>query len=202
MHPNRRFDWTDRAEMIDFVSTRGFAHIFTAGADGPVVGHAPILITDGGRAQFHVSRRNRAAGAFAGNPVLISVASRDAYQSASWYGSDNLVPTWLYETVEIEGIARELSEPELVAQLDRLSEIMEGRYSPERPWTRAKMTPGKFEGFVKAIIGFEVEPTDIRGTRKFEQHKLSVDIDAAIAGQQGAGREDIVAAIRALRKDR
>lgn len=202
MHPNRRFDWTDRDEMLDFVSKRGFAHIFASGSDGPVVGHAPILIIDGGRAQFHVSRRNRAAVAFAGSPVLISVAGRDAYQSASWYVSENLVPTWLYETVEIEGVARELSEPELVDQLDRLSELMEGRYSPERPWTRAKMTPGKFEGFVKAIVGFEVEPTAIRSTRKFEQHKPSADIDAAIAGQQGAGREDIVAAIRALRGDR
>ena len=76
------------------------------------------------------------------------------------------------------------------------------RYSPERPWSRAKMTPGKFEGFVKAIVGFEVEPTAIRGTRKFEQHKPASDIEAAIAGQQGVGREDIVAAIRALRPDR
>jgi transcriptional regulator len=164
--------------------------------------HAPLLVTGERRIQFHVARRNRASAALPGANVVISVAGRDAYQSASWYVSDNLVPTWLYETVEIEGAARELGEPELVAQLDRLSAIMEGRYSPERPWSREKMTPGKFEGLVKAIVGFEVDPTAIRGTRKFEQHKASADIEAAIAGQQGAGRDDIVAAIRALRRDR
>ena len=202
MHPNRRFDWSDCSEMLEFVAERAFSHIFISGADGPGVVHAPLLVTGERRIQFHVARRNRAAAALPGANVVISVAGRDAYQSASWYVSDNLVPTWLYETVEIEGTARELSEPELVAQLDRLSAIMEGRYSPERPWSREKMTPGKFEGFVKAIVGFEVDPTAIRGTRKFEQHKPSADIEAAIAGQQGAGRDDIVAAIRALRRDR
>ena len=202
MHPNRRFDWNDRDEMLDFVSKRAFAHIFVAAEDGNYLVHAPLLVTGEQRIQFHVARRNRAAAALPGARLLISVAGRDAYQSASWYVSENLVPTWLYETVEIEGVARELEEPELVEQLDRLSALMEGRYSPERPWSRAKMTPGKFEGFAKAIVGFEVEPTAIRGTRKFEQHKPAPDIEAAIAGQQGAGRDDIVAAIRALRPDR
>ena len=138
MHPNRAFDWDDRQAMLDFVATRGFAHIFTADMDGVFVAHAPVVVTDSGRPQFHMSRRNRAAGQFAGRQVLISVAGCDAYQSANWYVSPDQVPTWLYEAVEIEGEARQLSEPELVAQLDRLTEAMERRWSPEAPWTRGK----------------------------------------------------------------
>ena len=49
---------------------------------------------------------------------------------------------------------------------------------------------------IKAIVGFEVDPTDVRGTRKFNQHKRGDDLEATIAGQRGAGRDDIVAAIR------
>ncbi len=196
MHPNRAFGWDVRQVMLDFVAERGFAHIFTADMDGLFVAHAPVVVTDDGLVQFHVSRRNRAAGQFAGSPVLISVAGRDAYHSANWYGSHDQVPTWLYEAVEIEGEARQLNEPELIAQIDRLTDVMERRWSPDAPWTRAKMTPGKFESMVKAIVGFEVEPRAIRGTCKFNQHKLAVDRDASISGQQGAGREDIVAAIR------
>jgi len=79
-----------------------------------------------------------------------------------------------------------------------LSDEMERRHSPEQPWTRAKMEPGKFEAMTKAIIGFEVDPTAIRGTRKFNQHKSGEDLAATISGQQGAGREDIVAAIEEL----
>jgi len=196
MHPNRAFGWDDRQAMLAFAGTRAFAHIFTAGMDGLFVAHAPILVTEQGRVQFHIARRNRVAGQFARSPVLISVAGRDAYHSANWYASDDQVPTWLYETVEIEGDARQLTEQELIAQVDRLTAVMEHRWSPEAPWTRAKMTPGKFDAMVKAIVGFEVEPRDIRGTRKFNQHKPSADVAASLGGQAAAGRADIVAAIR------
>jgi transcriptional regulator len=85
-----------------------------------------------------------------------------------------------------------------VALLDQLSDTMERRYSPDQIWTRAKMTPGKFEAMTKAIIGFEVEPTEIRGTRKFNQTKLGADLAATIDGQRRAGRDDIVAAIEEM----
>jgi transcriptional regulator len=198
MHPNRAFNWDDRAAMLEFVAARGFAHVFAADMDGPVVAHAPLVVTAAGRVQFHVARRNRAAGRFAGRQVLASIAGRDAYHSANWYASDDQVPTWLYEVVEIEGEARQLDRPELVALLDRLTEAMERRWSPRAPWTRAKMTPAKFEAMVEAIVGFEIDPAAIRGTRKFNQHKSAADREASAAGQAGAGRADIAAAIRAL----
>ena len=196
MHPNRVFDWDDRQAMLEFVATRAFAHIFTADMDGLFVAHAPLVVGGDGRVQFHVARRNRAAGQFAGRPVLLSVAGIDAYHSANWYASPDQVPTWLYQAVELEGEARQLSEPELIAQLDRLSETMERRWSPEAPWTRGKMAPGKFEAMLRAIVGFEVEPRVVRGTRKFNQHKSAADVEASIAGQLGAAREDIASAIR------
>ncbi|MEO6256769.1 MAG: FMN-binding negative transcriptional regulator [Sphingomicrobium sp.] len=198
MHPNRAFDWDDRQAMLDFVAARGFGHIFAADMDGLCVAHAPVVVGDDGRIQFHMARRNRAAGKFAGHQLLISVAGSDGYHSANWYASADQVPTWLYEAVEIEGEARQLSEPELIAQVDRLTEIMERRWSPDAPWTRAKMSPGKFEPMIGAIVGFEVVPRAIRGTRKFNQHKPAADIDASLNGQLGAGRDDIAAAIRGL----
>ena len=198
MHPNRAFDNNDRQAMLDFVATRGFAHIFTSGMDGLAVAHAPVVVTGDGRVQFHIARRNRATGPLAGSPVLVSVTGVDAYHSANWYASADQVPTWLYEAVEIEGEARQLSEAELIAQVDRLTEKMERRWSPDAPWARGKMTPGKFEAMVRAIVGFEVEPRAVRGTRKFNQHKPARDIEASIAGQLSAGREDIAAAIRRM----
>jgi transcriptional regulator len=198
MHPNRAFDNDDRQAMLDFVAGRGFAHIFVTGTDGLFVAHAPVVVTGDGRLQFHIARRNRATAPLAGSPVLISVTGVDAYHSANWYASADQVPTWLYEAVEIEGEARQLSEAELVAQVDQLTEVMERHWSPDAPWTRGKMTPGKFEAMVKAIVGFEVEPRVVRGTRKFNQHKAAADVEASIAGQLGAGREDIAAAIQGV----
>jgi len=197
MHPNKAFEWTSPEEMLEFVSREAFAHIFTASEAGPFVVHAPILVKDG-KVWFHVSRRNRIADHLANRRVLISVASRDGYHSANWYASANQVSTWHYEAVEIEGDARTLSDDELVQLLDALSDTMEGRYSPDKPWTRAKMDPGRFEAMKKAIVGFEVIPDAMRGTRKFNQHKAGADLEASIEGQLGVGREDIVTAMREL----
>jgi transcriptional regulator len=197
MHPNAAFHWTDRSEMLAFVAEQSFAHIFTASEAGQFVVHAPLIV-GGESILFHVARRNRIADRLDGRPVLISVLGRHAYHSANWYASENQVSTWHYEAVEIEGVARRLSEEELVGFLDQLSDTMERRYSPEQPWTRAKMGPGKFEAMIKAIVGFEVRPTEMRGTRKFNQTKSGEDLAATIEGQRKAGREDIVAAIEEL----
>jgi transcriptional regulator len=197
MHPNPAFEWSDEQAMLRFVAEQSFAHIFTGSSGQLFVVHAPVVVVDG-RVQFHVARRNRIADRLAGEQVLISVSGREAYQSANWYASGNQVPTWHYEAVEVEGIAREMSRDELIGFLDRLSDIHERRVQPEDPWTRAKLDPAVFEALTRAIVGFEVEPTAIRGTRKFNQSKKADDLAATIEGQLGAGREDIVAAIREL----
>ena len=41
-----------------------------------------------------------------------------------------------------------------------------------------------------------ITTSEARGTRKFDQHKSGEDRAATIKGQQAAGRDDIVAAIR------
>ena len=194
MHPNAAFDWAERGEILAFVRARAFAHIFSATEAGLFVVHVPVAVRDD-RIWFHVAKRNRIADQIEDRRLLISVSGREAYQSANWYVSGNQVPTWHYEAVEIEGEARRLADEELVALLDQLSETFEGRHSPDQPWTRAKMAPGKFEAMTRAIVGFEVDPLRIRGTRKFNQHKSEDDLGATIEGQRAAGREDIVAAI-------
>ena len=199
MHPNKAFAWKDRGAALQFVAKHAFAHIFTASDAGLFVVHAPVLVTEDGRVLFHVSRRNRIVGHLPG-PVLISVSGREAYQSANWYVTENQVPTWHYEAVEVEGEARELSTDELVDLLDRLSERFENEVQPDRPWTRGKMDPDKFEAMTRAIVGFDVDPIEIRGTRKFNQHKTGEDIKATIEGQAGAGRQDIVQAIEEMHK--
>lgn len=201
MHPNEVFAWEDREAALQFVAERAFAHIFTASDAGLFVVHAPVLVTQAGRVQFHVSKRNRIAGHLPGH-VLISVSGREAYQSANWYVTENQVPTWHYEAVEVEGEARQLSSEELVDLLDRLSERFENEVQPDRPWTRGKMEAGKFEAMTRAIVGFEVDPIAVRGTRKFNQHKIGEDLAATIEGQAGAGRGDIVQAISELNKSK
>ena len=200
MHPNRAFAWEDREDVLRFVAERAFAHVFTGSHNALFVAHVPVLVTDAGRVRFHVAKRNRIAEHLPGRRLLISVSGREAYHSANWYASANQVPTWHYEAVEVEGEARQLSQEELVDLLDRLSARFEGQVQPEQPWTRGKMEPGKFEALTRAIVGFEVDPLEVRGTLKFNQHKSGEDLTASIEGQAAAGRNDIVEAIREAAK--
>jgi transcriptional regulator len=179
MHPNRAFAWEDREAMLGLVREVGFCTIFV---DGPFVVHAPVVVAEPDRIRFHVARGNRAAAALDGARALLSCLGPDAYISPDWYGTPDQVPTWNYRAVEAEGPLRRLDEAELIALLDALSADHEARLAPKQPWTRAKMSPGRFEAMLKAIVGFEMSVEALRGTDKLGQHKKGAERDAAADG--------------------
>lgn len=195
MHPAAAFAWGDEAAMLAFVADVAFCTIFAADGGGAVV-HVPVTV-DGGALRFHVSRANRAAPLLEGAAVLLSCVGPDAYVSPDWYGTPGQVPTWNYLAVEIEGSLRQLGETELVAHIDALARAHEARLAPKPPWTRDKMAPDRFAAMLGGIAGFELTPSELRGTRKLGQHKNRAEREGAIAGLEAAGRADIAAAMRA-----
>jgi transcriptional regulator len=196
MHSNRSFHWADREAMLAFIGEISFAHLFAAAPEGPLVAHAPLVVTRDGNLRFHLSRANPLARHLDGAIALASLAGPDGYISPDWYGIDDQVPTWNYVTVEARGPVRLLSDTDLVALLDDLSAAHEARLAPKRPWTRAKMGPGLFDGMLKSIIGFEMAVETLNGTRKLGQNKKPEQIENAAAGLAGAGRSDMAALMR------
>jgi transcriptional regulator len=196
MHPNRSFHWTDRAELLAFVADVSFAHLFVPSPEGPLVAHMPVVVTDEGNLRFHLARANPPARHLDGALALASFAAADAYISPDWYVSADQVPTWNYVTVEARGAVRRLSETDLIGNLDALSAIHEARLLPKKPWTRGEMRPALFEGMLKAIVGFEMEVRELRGTRKLGQNKDLADVEAAAAGLEAAGQRELAALMR------
>ncbi len=179
MHPNRAFAWADREEMLAFVADVSFA---TIAVDGPFMVHTPVVVAAPDRLRFHIARGNRAAQALDGARALASFLGPDTYISPDWYGTADQVPTWNYVSVEAEGPLRRLDTDELAALLDDLSALHEARLAPKPAWTRGKMAPGRFEGMLKAIIGYELTIEELRGTRKLGQHKSDAERAGAAAG--------------------
>jgi transcriptional regulator len=177
MHPNRAFAWADRGDMLAFVADIAFC---TVAADGPMVVHAPVVVHPPDRIRFHIARGNRAK--LDGRRAIVSCLGPDAYVSPDWYGTPEQVPTWNYLAVEAEGPLRRLDEDELTALLDDLSAGHEARLAPKPLWTRAKMSPGRFEAMLKAIIGYELAIEDLRGTMKLGQHKNEAEREGAADG--------------------
>jgi len=183
MHPDPAFQTTDESLLVA-AERIGFANIFAATFQGPMVVHAPLTL-HGDRLRFHVGRANRIAPHLDGTSVAISLTEDHGYVSANWYASPNQVPTWNYVTIEIDGNVRAIDEAALIEQLDRMALFHEPR---ENPWHRAKMDGAVFAKMLIAIRGFEVDVTAVRGTTKLSQNKIGADYAGVVAGLRQGGR--------------
>lgn len=195
MHPNPAFrgavdDPLALAEAI------GFAHLFAATPDGPMVAH--VAVTHHGDAlRFHLARANRIAGHLDGAAILLSLSPVNGYVSPSWYDQKrNVVPTWNYIALEIDGIAAVTDEAALIDQLDRLAAVNEPRVGTAPPWTRATMEPDAFAAMLTAIVAFDVRVTGFRETHKLNQNKTEADRAGVTAGLRRSGQAAMAAAMR------
>ncbi|MDR3509886.1 MAG: FMN-binding negative transcriptional regulator [Caulobacteraceae bacterium] len=171
MHPAPAFLETDLDRLTALVAETGLALIIGAGPDGPLCAHAPVLFGDG-RLRFHLSAANPLARVLTDSArALAVVTGPQAYVSPDWYGLEDQVPTWNYLSAEIEGPVRRLDRAQAADLLDALSAVFEARLAPKPPWTRDKMTPGRFEAMLGGITAFEVVPDRMRGVRKLSQNK-------------------------------
>lgn len=185
MHPANAFHVADEAALLAHLATFPFCTIAAVVDGRPVVAHAPVVVRRSGQGlalDFHLSRGNVLAAAIPGGfrAVLVSLAA-DAYVSPDWYADKDQVPTWNYVSVEAEGPVTPLDGTGLVALLDDLSAQEEGRLAPKPPWTRGKMSEGKFERMLGGIIGARLAVERLEGTTKLSQNKPQSDRAGVIA---------------------
>jgi transcriptional regulator len=197
----------ERAASLAFAEARGFGMACAFDGARPVASQLPFYIShaDDGtpRAVFHVARGNPLIQLADGKRSwLLAVSGPDAYVSADWYVSPDQVPTWLYQAVHLTGPVRRLSDDELAVQIDTLSAKFENWLAPKRPWTSAKMTPGRFEAMKKAIVGLVMTVVEVEGSFKLNQHKSEADYAAvagALAARLDTGSQQIAGLMRDAR---
>ena len=193
MHPNPAF--RPATDLLDRVHARGFAHLFAATPAGPMVAHVPMT-RHGDELWFHLARANRLHRHLDGAMVLASIAGPDGYLTPNWYTRPgNQVPTWNYTAIEVDGIARALGEADLHAQLDKLADRHEPR--PD-PWTLAKTDPAAVAALLRAIQGFAITVTAVRGTDKLSQNKSADDRARVVAGLRACGNGALADAMEAV----
>lgn len=179
MHPSALFKLSDEAALLAHLAAFPFATI-AAGVEGRVrVAHAPVIARPtaaGLVVDFHLSRGNALASAVSQgfSAVAVSLAC-EAYVSPDWYEDKDSVPTWNYVAVEAEGLVAALDTAGTIALLDDLSAMEEARLLPKAPWTRHKMSPGKFDGLLGGIVGARMTVSRLEGTNKLSQNKAAAD---------------------------
>lgn len=197
MHPNPLFRDGDEEALLTLAAAIGFAHVFTATPERPMVAHVPVARMGPHNLAFHVAKANRITPHLNNARVLLSIAGPEGYVSPNWYTRPgDQVPTWNYIAIEVEGRARPLDEAALIAQLDALAAEHEPRVNPELPWTRGKMADAPFRTMLKAIQGFAVEATAIRGTVKVSQNKPDADRAGVAAGLERSGNDALAVLMR------
>lgn len=173
MHPNPHFRKETTERNITFARDRAFGTLAINADDGPLLSHIPFVLSeDANELEFHLVRSN---------PILklidpecaavLAVSGPDSYISPDWYGIDDQVPTWNYIAVHIRGVISILPQDDLSAILSRLSNHMEQRLSPKKPWTSDKMTPEVYQKMLRQIVPVKMRISSIDGTWKLSQNK-------------------------------
>lgn len=199
MHASPAFKIEDEATLLAHLATHPFVTLAAAPDGRPMIAHAPLIVRrleTGLALDLHISRGNALAPFLAAGfrAVAVSLAT-EAYISPDWYESADQVPTWNYITVEAEGRVTLLDQVGLVAQIDALSAQEEARLLPKRPWTRAKMSPGRFEAMTRAIVGARLTVERLEGVTKLGQNKTEAERAGVVAA---LGDHPIARSMRAL----
>lgn len=115
-----------------------------------------------------------------GIDAMVIVTGPDAYVSPSWYRSKRehgrVVPTWNYSLVHMRGRIRLLrGGDELLELVTTLTDRHEATRTA--PWAVSDAPADFIDAQLRAIVGVELEITEIEGKAKLSQNRTDADRD-------------------------
>ena len=190
------------SELAAFMAQHPFATVVTAGADGPVASHLPLLYDEARLVLVgHVAKPNpQVEHLRAGVTALAIFHGPHAYVSPRWYEVHPAVPTWNYAAVHATGRVASFDDPERLAEVvRRLSDVFEA--GAAAPWRAADLPEPYFRGMLKGIVGFELAIERLEGKFKLSQNRQERD-RARVAEALGASEDPGDRAVAALMRRR
>ena len=171
--------------------------LISHGAEGLQANSIPFLIDPKasrlGTLQAHMARANGQWRALdAANDVLVIFQGADQYITPSWYETKRetgkVVPTWNYVMVQARGRPRVIEDAAwLRAQIAALTKKNES--ARPAPWAVGDAPEAFIAMQIKAIVGVEIEITDIAGKWKVSQNRPVADRAGVVAGLEALGDE-------------
>jgi transcriptional regulator len=174
MYNLAHFKAKDEGEVLAFMHAHPFVTLCGSFANGkPVATHVPVLFVERDDKLFlqaHIMRKQAHHLAFAENDQVLAIfQGAHTYVSASWYEQKNVASTWNYRAVHVNGKLAFKDEAWLLQLLTDLTSQFENH--PNSPALVNKMDTAYVQQMMKAIIGFEVEVTDIQHVFKTSQNR-------------------------------
>lgn len=184
MYRPKHFNEADADKLDALIAANPFGILITVADARPFASHIPFLYErHSGLLLGHVARANPQWSHFASDRQVMAIfQGPHAYVSPSWYVEPG-VPTWNYAVVHMYGKARAIEAPAAVRQIvERLTEQEERRL--DVPWV-----PRYDERMLQAIVGVEIDVTEIEGKFKLGQNRSEADRGSVIANLTASGSE-------------
>ncbi|MFP5042737.1 FMN-binding negative transcriptional regulator [Parasediminibacterium sp. JCM 36343] len=167
----------NQEEVLAFMKAHPF--IMLCGVDAnqhPVATHVPVLFEERDGTlylQAHIMRKQEHTLAYQQNPNVLAIFSgANTYISASWYTNKAVASTWNYQAVHAKGIVRFMDENGLYHLLVNLTNHFE--VTNDSPASVKNISESYMKDMMKAIVGFEIEITDIQHVFKLSQNRDAV----------------------------
>lgn len=166
----------DKEKVIDFMRQHPF--VMLVGCDKNLrsaVTQIPVFIDERDGKIFitgHIAKKSDHEKAFEENPeVLVVFTGAHTYVSGAWYaGNPQQASTWNYIAIHARGKIKWMEESGLIELLKRLSLHFENGNTNSS--TIYDNLPVDYkEKLVKAIIGFEIEVTELENVHKLSQNR-------------------------------
>jgi transcriptional regulator len=168
-------------EIEVFIRHSSFGILVSTENGRPLATHIPIELEEREGKKVlcgHLARANEQWRSFDENKeVLVIFTGPHAYISASWYNGES-VPTWNYVAVHVYGKIRIIEGQDLWLSLKKLVDKYE--QASENPVSLETMSEKIVENQMRAIVGFEIEITDIQAKYKLSQNRNAEDYQRVV----------------------
>jgi transcriptional regulator len=190
MYIPKHFKVTDEKEILSFLQANSFGQLVSRHQEQLFSTHLPFLIAaDVKFLKCHLARQNPQWQDIENQEVLIIIPGPHQYISPAWYKNPG-VPTWNYQAINIYGRCRVFDDAgELSQVVNELTRKHESAFA--EPWA-----PEYRQAMLKAIIGIDIEITDIQCKYKLSQNRPAEDHQGVIDNLEKLGSEALPRAMR------
>ena len=183
MYQSAYFKENDRPALLNFMRQHSF--VVLTGCDAasrPIVAQVPLLVEEKEGKLFlygHIQRKTDHHLCFEHNPQVLAIFNGPhAYISARWYTNQQNVSTWNYMTVHARGTLRFVDDAGLLDIVTRTTAHYE--QDAASPSLVEKMPEEYVSRLMKAIIGFEIEVTELDHVFKLSQNRDKISYQQII----------------------
>lgn len=165
----------NKEQVFEFMQAHPFVMLIGRGNEFPVATQVPVLMEErDGKIilRVHIMRKTDHHLALEKDPkVLVVFSGAHTYVSASWYTDQQTGSTWNYRAVHAKGILKFTSNEELLQLLTDLTDKFEN--NPDSPSLMKHLPDAYVQPLLKAIVGIEIEITNIDHVFKLSQDRDS-----------------------------